>query len=161
MPAQVTTDQVWEVIEKELFAVIGMVTADCQARTVGVVYFADQRKLYIGTHTDTWKARHIGANPHVSVTIPLAKRLPFLPWIKIPAATITFCGTARIIASTEASPRLLQGVYRHLADDPEFLAGTCLIEVTPEKDFITYGVGIRLFEMRDPYKARGRVSVAV
>jgi general stress protein 26 len=160
MPAQLTTDQVWELIEKELFGVIGMATAEGQARTVGVVYFVDQRKLYIGTHTDTWKARHIGANPHVSVTIPLAKRIPLVPWIKIPAATITFCGTARLIDSAEASTRLLRGVYRHMADDPEFLAGTCLIEVTPEKDFITYGVGIRLFEMRDPYKARGRTAVA-
>ena len=160
MSADLTTGQVWQVIEKELFAVIGMVTAEGQARTVGVVYFTDQRKLYIGTHTDTWKARHIGANPHVSMTIPIAKRIPIMPWIKIPAATITFCGTARLIDSAEASPKLLQGVYRHMADDPEFLEGTCLIEVTPEKDFITYGVGIPLKKMRDPQNARGRAAVA-
>lgn len=158
--AETTTGQVWEEIEKELFAVIGMVTAGGQSRTVGVVYFTDQRRLYIGTHSDTWKARHINANPHVSVTIAIAKHIPFLPWIKIPSATISFCATARLIDSADASPRLLKGVYRHMADDPEFLEGTCLIELTPEKEFITYGVGIPLMKMRDPFTARGRAAVA-
>ncbi len=159
MPAEITTDQVWQVIEKELFAVIGMVTAEGQARTAGVVHAVHQGKLVIGTGKDTWKARHITGNPHVSNTIRLAKRLPIMPWIKIPAATITFCGTARLIDSAEASPRLLQGVYRHMAGDADFLAGTCLIEVTPEKDFITNGVGIPMMKMRDPKEARGRVAV--
>ena len=37
MTAQLTTEQVWKVIEKELFAAIGMVTAGNEAWTVGVV----------------------------------------------------------------------------------------------------------------------------
>ena len=77
--AEITTDQVWEVIEKDLFAVIGMVTAEGQVRTVGVVYAPYQRKLLIGTGNETWKARHIAANPHVSLTIPLAKRILIMP----------------------------------------------------------------------------------
>jgi hypothetical protein len=35
---QLTAKQVWHAIEKELFAVIGMVTANIEARTSGVVY---------------------------------------------------------------------------------------------------------------------------
>ena len=35
---QLTTEQVWHAIEKELFAVVGMVTANNEARTIGVVY---------------------------------------------------------------------------------------------------------------------------
>ena len=160
MPAEITTGQVWQVIEKELFAVIGMVTAEGQARTVGVVYATHQRKLVIGTGKETWKARHIAGNPHVSITIPLAKRIPIMPWIKIPAATITFCGTARVYPAADASPELLQAVFQHMAKDQEMVSGSCLIEVTPEKEFITYGVGVSLMGMRNPHDARGRAAVA-
>ncbi len=34
MTLQLTAEQVWQPIEKELFAVVGMVTADHEARTV-------------------------------------------------------------------------------------------------------------------------------
>ena len=40
------------------------------------------------------------------------------------------------------------------------MARLCFIEVSPQKDFITYGVGIPLMQMRFPEKARGRVTVA-
>ena len=75
MPMQLTSDQVWQAIEKELFAVLGMVTAQGEARTVGIVYIVRDRKLYIGTDQAAWKARHVAANPHVSITIPIAKRI--------------------------------------------------------------------------------------
>ena len=92
MSQQLTSQQVWEVLEKELFAVLGMVTAKGQARTIGIVYIVHDRKLYIATGQDTWKARHVRNNPNVSLTVPIAKRIPIMPWIKIPAATITFSG---------------------------------------------------------------------
>lgn len=161
MTVQLTTEQVWQAIEKELFAVIGMVTAQNEARTVGVMYAVRGRRLYIGTGKDTWKTRHITANSHVSVTIPIAKRIPLLPWFKIPAATITFSGTARVLEAEETPTELLQAVFRDLANNEQFLSGTCLIEVTPEREFITYGIGIPLMQMRYPEKARGRAPVGV
>ncbi|MCI0394060.1 MAG: pyridoxamine 5'-phosphate oxidase family protein [Chloroflexi bacterium] len=160
MTIQLTTEQVWQAIEKELFAVIGMVTARNEARTVGVVYVVRNHKLYIGTDTDSWKARHVAGNPHVSITIPIAKRIPFMPWIKIPAATITFSGIARVLEPDETPPELLQALFRGLANDSSLMANSCLIEVTPEKEFVTYGVGMPLLQMRYPEKARGRAAVA-
>ncbi len=112
MTIQLTADQVWEAVEKELFAVLGMVTANNEARTVGIVYVVRDRKLIITTGQDTWKARHIAANPHVSITIPIAKRIPIMPWIKIPAATITFSGVARVSPAQDAPPDLLRGRSR-------------------------------------------------
>ena len=38
--ADITSEQVWTELKKEIFAVLGMVTAKGQARTVGVVYTA-------------------------------------------------------------------------------------------------------------------------
>jgi hypothetical protein len=159
MVLRLTSEQVWQVIEQEMFAVIGMVTARNEARTVGVGYIARQRNLWIGTGKGTWKARHIQGNPHVSITIPIAKRIPIMPWFKIPSATITFSATARLFDSVEVSRELLQAVFRHMADDQEMMADSCLIEVTPEKEFITYGIGVPLRQMRFPDKARGRAPV--
>ena len=159
MPRQLTSQQVWQAIEKELFAVVGMVTAGHEARTVGILYAVGDHKLYFITGSDTWKARHIAANPHVSVTIPIAKRVPIMPWLKIPQATITFQGTARICGASEAMPDLLQKLLGPMADDSALIAGSCLVEIIPTGEFVTYGVGVRLIEMRDPDKARGRAPV--
>jgi len=161
MILQLTNEQVWNEIKKELFAVIGMVTARNEARTVGVVYVVRNRRLYIASDKDAWKVRHIEQNPHVSLTIPVHKRIPFLPWIKIPAATITFSGTAQILEPGETPPEIVRAIFRDMANTQELMAESCLIEVTPVKDFITYGIGIPLLKMRDPLQARGRAPVAI
>ncbi len=159
MPIQLTATQVWQAIEKELFAVVGMVNAAGEARTAGLVYVVRDHMLFIATGRDTWKARHMAANPHVSVTIPIAKRVPIMPWLKIPQATITFQGTARVFPAAEASPELLRAIFQHKADDREMVAGSCIVEITPVGEFVTYGVGIRLMDMREPEKARSRAPV--
>jgi hypothetical protein len=82
-----------------------------------------------------------------------------MPWIKIPAATITFSGVARISPAQDALPDLLRAVFRQMADDTAMVARSCLIEVTPEKEFVTYGVGVPLMQMRNPEQARGRAPV--
>ena len=160
MTVQLTSDQVWQEIEKNLFAVLGMVTSKGEARTVGINYVVDDHKLYIGTDKVAWKTKHVARNPQVSLTVPIAKRIPFMPWIKIPAATITFSGVANVLAHNEVKADLLQKLYGNGAKDEKAMAKLCFIEVTPQKDFITYGVGIPLMQMRFPEKARGRVAVA-
>lgn len=159
MIPNLTSELVWAELEKQLFAVLGMVTAQQEARTVGVVYVVHQRKLYITTRKDTWKARHLAQNPHVSLTVPIARRIPFLPWIKIPAATITFPGRARLLSVDEVPADLLAKLYRGLELEPEIRQETAVIEVQPEKSFVTYGVGVSTMTMRHPEKSRGRVSV--
>ncbi len=90
---------------------------------------------------------------------PIAKRIPLAPWVKIPQATITFSGTAKVSPGDEAPPGLLKAVFRHKADDKSFMKDNCLIEITPEGDFITYGIGIPLIKMSQPELARGRAPV--
>ena len=160
MAQQLSAQQVWQIIDKELFAVVGMVNARNEARTAGILYAVRDHKLYFITGRDTWKARHIAANPHVSVTIPIAKRVPIMPWMKIPQATITFQGTSHVCGAGEAMPDLLQKLLGPMANDKELIAGSCLIEIVPEGEFVTYGIGVRLIEMRDPNKARGRAPVS-
>ena len=155
MSLQLTTAQVWDEIEKHSFAVLGMVTSREEARTVGIVYVVDDHKLFIGAEPTQWKTRHISKNPNVSLTILIPKRVPLLPWVEIPDATITFSGTARILDKADVNKHVLEKLYRH----EEGRNGWCAIEVTPRKDFITYGVGVSLLTMRFPEKSRARVTV--
>jgi hypothetical protein len=156
---KLTSAQVWQEIERNLFAVLGMVTAHGEARTVGIVYVVRDRKLYIGTGASTWKARHVAQNPHVSLTIPLAKRIPLMPWFKIPAATITFSGTAMVQPAGAVDPEIIRTIFRGMTDIEDVLANLCVIVVEPAGDFITYGIGIPLIKMRSPELARGRAPV--
>ncbi len=160
MTDTLSTDQVWEAVEKELFAVLGMVTAAGESRTAGIVYIVENRTFYISTGKASWKARHIAGNPHVSLTIPIAKRVPLMPWIKVPAATITCSGTARVLDTNEMPQPVLKAIFRDSASDPAVLENSVIIEVVPRGDFVTYGVGVSLMEMRDTAAARGRVPVS-
>jgi hypothetical protein len=159
MPVELTSAQVWAELEKELFAVLGMVTAKGAARTVGIVYVAREGKLYIATVKDTWKTRHVQANPSVSITVPIAKRIPFLPMIKIPAATITFSGKGTVLDSAKVEKSVLNALLRGLEEDSDHMSKMRIIAIEPVGDFITYGVGIPLLKMRNPELARGRVPV--
>ena len=159
MPASITTDQVWEELERQLFAVVGMVTASGQARTAGIVYVVRDRNLYFTTSRDAWKAKHIAKNPRVSLTVTIPKRIPLMPWIGIPAATITFQGEASIHRLEDVDSEIHETLTRDLEVDAAFIADACVIRVRPEGHFLTYGVGVPLRTMRRPHEAAARVAV--
>ena len=84
-----------------------------------------------------------------------ASRRPCWQWISSrPTAT-----PSKRLPPAETPTEIIHALFRGLTVDDEKLAGTCLIEVTPEKEFVTYGVGIPLMQMRYPEKARGRAPV--
>lgn len=96
-PMSPTTEQVWEALDHAFFGVLAFVNRNGHPRTAGVCYAVSGRSLFISTDKATWKARHIAANPNVSMTVTLPKRVPFLPFIQVPAATITFQGEAQLL----------------------------------------------------------------
>lgn len=160
MTQQLTGEIVWKELKKEIFAVLGMVNAKGEARTVGVVYIVYNQKIYISTQTDEWKTRHVQNNPNVSITVPIAKSIPFMPWIKIPAATITFSGKAKVFNAINMEGEILHPLLHGLESNPEKLVGLSVLEIEPHGEFVTYGIGIPLIQMSDPAKARGRTSIA-
>jgi hypothetical protein len=159
MPASITRDQVWEQLERQIFAVVGMVTARGQARTAGIVYVVRDRSLYFATSRGTWKAKHIAKNPQVSLTVTIPKRIPFMPWIAIPAATITFQGEASIHRLEDVDSGVHETLVRGLEVDADFAANACVIRVQPKGHFLSYGVGVPLRSMRRPHEAAARVAV--
>ena len=159
MPATITTEEVWRQVEKHFFAVLAFVTARGEARSAGIDYTVRDREIYILTGSNSWKVRHITANPHVSLTVTIPKRVPFMPWILIPPATITFQGDATIHDPKDVPPDIMPTLLRSLKTTDEELAQICIIKVRPVGEFVTYGVGVSMPTMRIPEKARGRAPV--
>lgn len=160
MTTKLSAEQVWREVEQETFAVLGMVTAAGEARTVGVSYIVQGRKFYINSAREAWKVQHVAANPAVSMTIAIPKRIRFMPKTKLPPATISLHGTGRVLDPNELPVELVAASLGFdIAQDPERLALVALIEVTPVGEFVTYGVGVSLSEMGDPSIAKGRAPV--
>jgi len=154
----VTTEQVWNAIEEATFGVLAFSNRDGNPRTAGVVYVVDERSLLISSVRDTWKVRHITANPSISMTVTIPKRIPFIPMIKVPAATITFQGHADVLALEDAAPEPVARLARGLEFDGKATTDHVIIRVVPEGEFVTYGIGVSTITMRKPALATARVA---
>ena len=155
--AQLSTNDVWRVLEKQNFMVVGMVSARGQARTAGVVPYTVERTVWFTTNANTWTARHIAVHPDVSVTVAIPKRVPLLPWIKVPAATITFSGVADIVAADRMPAAARQALTKGVKDAADGSHGELLgVSIRPVGDFVTYGVGVPVVKMLDTVAASGR-----
>jgi hypothetical protein len=159
MPIALSSDQVWKALEREIFAVLATVNATGQPRTAGIVYAVKDRTLYIATQRSSYKARNVERNLHVSLTVTVEKRIPFLPWMKIPAATITFQGVGRLHPPSAVDAEIQKRLLGGLKAEERSLADLCFIGVTPAGEFMTYGIGVPLLTMRRPEAARGRAPV--
>jgi hypothetical protein len=159
MPAPITSDLVWKEIEKRSFAVLSYVNPKGRARSSGIVYVAIDRVLYVRVAKSSWKAKYIRLNPHVALNVTISKRVPFMPWIDIPDATIAFSGTARVIPISDLEAELREAILGRMIEGHGNNDENCIIEIQPSGHFATYGVGVSLLDMRDPEKARGRAPV--
>ena len=98
-------------------------------------------------------------NPHVFLTVTIPKRIPFVPWVQIPAATISFQGEASIHSIEDVPPEIPRALLQGLKLTPELRKEVCLIRIDPAGAFVTYGVGVSLQTMRNPEAARGRTPI--
>ena len=152
MALPATADEVWEQIEKWPFAVLGFVTPSGEARAAGVMYKVRDRVLNVVTGPNTWKVRHIRANPSVSITVTV-QRLP-IRIRQAPPAVITFSGNATIVPIQEVDAdlrsELMRGMDKSMDDN-------CIIQIEPTGRFVTYGIGVPIMKMRTPDAALARV----
>lgn len=154
-----TSGQVWRELAKASFAVVSYVTLAGEPRSAGVVYAIAERRLYVVTATDSWKARHIAASGQVAVTVPVRRGGLMSLLLPIPPATISFHASAIVHPASSlaglAVPEQLMSLL-----PAERRAASRVIEIVPAGQFLTYGVGIPLRQMRNPALARARVSVS-
>lgn len=156
--SRLTSEQVWKAIAKASFAYLSHVTPSGEPRSSGVVYKVIGRRLCVAVSPDSWKARHIAANGRVAVTIPVRRGGILSLVAPIPPATVTFHGEAIVPPTGSARARSLLKEMGSLIP-PERRASGSIVEVLPEGEFLTYGLGVSLRKMFDPTAAQGRVPV--
>ncbi|MEZ0447559.1 pyridoxamine 5'-phosphate oxidase family protein [Cellulomonas sp. ICMP 17802] len=151
-----TTEDVWRAIERASFAVLSHLTPEGEPRSSGVVYVATGGRMYVAVAPDAWKARHLAADGRLAVTVPVRRGGLLSLLFPIPPATVSFHATAVVHPAGE------------LPDEPKQLASLVpaerraecrLIEIVPVGQFLTYGIGVSLNDLRSPALARARVPV--
>jgi hypothetical protein len=155
-----TCGQVWHAIEKASFAVISEVTAQGEPRSSGVVYRTLDRRMYVAVAPDSWKAKHVAAHGRVAVTVTVRRGGLLSLLFPIPPATVSFHATANVLpADSPGGRKILEKLRRLLPEERRSKAA--IIEIVPEGEYLTYGIGVPLMKMRDPAVARDRVPVEV
>jgi hypothetical protein len=155
---RLTADDIWRTVARGSFAVISWVTPTGEPRSAGVLYTVVDRRMYVVTGVDSWKARHIATGGHVAVTVPIRRGGPLALLFPIPPATVSFRGSASVHPGTEVSRLSLPERFVKLLP-PRARATSCVLDVRPEGWFVTYGVGVSLRQMPHPELARARVPV--
>lgn len=155
---RLSTEQVWRAVAKASFAIIGYVTPSGAPRSSGVVYATSERRLYVAVAPESWKAKHIATSRRVSVTVPVRRGGLLSPMLPIPPATISFNGRGIV---HPAGWLRNSSLATHLAAlvPPERRNSAAILEVVPEGEFLIYGLGVSLTEMRSPAVAQARVRV--
>ena len=156
---RLTSERVWRQLAAASFAVISHVTPNGAPRSSGVVYAVVGRRLYVAVARDSWKARHIAASGRVAVTVPVRRGGVLALLLPIPPATVSFHATATVYPSGAPGFDVLPGALASLVP-AERRASCAVIEIAPEGRFLTYGVGVSLWQMRCPSAARAHVPVA-
>ncbi len=155
-----TTEGVWHEIAKASFAIVGYVTPAGEPRTSGVNFKSAGSRLFVAVDPDSWKAKHIEANGRVSVTVPVRRGGLLTLLLPIPPATISFRAEAIVhpacpIGESTSLPKELLSLL-----PVERQTVVRVIELRPGGEFLTYGLGGSLMDMKRPEIAQGRVAVA-
>lgn len=139
------------------FAVISYVTPQGKPRSSGVVCAAVDRRLYVVTAPDSWKARQISTGDEVAITVPIHRGGPLTMVFPIPPATVSFHATATVhpadSLTAQALPKKLESLL------PRDRRDGCLLELVPEGSFLTYGLGVSLQDMAKPDVALAHVPM--
>jgi pyridoxamine 5'-phosphate oxidase-like protein len=154
-----TTERVWNEIEKASFAIISYVTPAGKPRSSGVMCAAVGHRLYVVTAADSWKARQISTGDEVAVTVPIRRGGLLSLVAPIPPATVSFHATATVHPAGSVS---IEKVPKKLVSQlpKERRSAGCLLELAPEGNFLTYGLGVSLQAMAKPEAALAHVLVS-
>jgi hypothetical protein len=156
-PPGLTTERVWDTLSKSSFAVMSHVAASGEPRSSGVVYGTDGRRVLVVVAADSWKARTIRDGQIVSFTVPVRRGGLLSLLLPIPPAVINFRARAKVGEPCMLDRASLPPRFARLL--PPSSAPSCVFELTPEGNFLTYGVGVSLMKMRNPELAMARVPV--
>jgi hypothetical protein len=157
-PPRLTSSDVWRALAKHSFAVMSHVTASGEPRSSGVVYGTDGGRILVVVAASSWKARTITDGQLVSLTVPVRRGGILSMLFPIPPAAISFRARAQVGEPCMLDRNSLPKHFARLL--PPTQAESCVIQLAPVGNFVTYGIGVSLLDMRDPEVAQARVPVA-
>jgi general stress protein 26 len=147
---------VFRQLRKRDFAVLSTVDESGIPQSAGVNYGVSRPgrefALYVMTRRHLKKAGNIARNPHVSLVIPVTRRLLWF----LPPPTIQLHGTAEILEWTDAEGT---EVFQHFwmgrrilkAYSESYRHGEiriCFLKITPDPIITTYMVGYSIWEIK-------------
>ncbi|TXT58740.1 MAG: hypothetical protein BAJALOKI2v1_310028 [Promethearchaeota archaeon] len=118
-----------------------------------VVYQSDGDVIYVKTGKNTLKAKNIELNKDVSITIPFRKNF-IHKLVPAPPAELHFTTTASIRPNDDEEALRVYEKYLKYVEKRDFSGDNIWIRIELPNIIATYGVGVSLFKMRDPEKAR-------
>ncbi|MFW9952044.1 MAG: hypothetical protein ACFFKA_18140, partial [Candidatus Thorarchaeota archaeon] len=118
----------------------------------------DGYDIYFETGEKTLKARNIKVNNKISVTIPFRKN--FLhKLIPAPPAELHFKAVAEFISKDDEKAKKIMQKFIKYEEKAGIGDGSVWIKIVPSNFISTFGVGIKLLDMRKPEKARNLVKL--
>jgi len=148
--------EVRNIIKKNMWLVVSTVNEHGQPHSCVVVYQSDGDTIIALTGKDTIKAKNIQKNPKVSITIPFRMNL-LHKLVPAPPAELHFYATAEILSKEDGDARRIYGKFLKHAESSGVAEDSVFIKIKPLKTIHTFGVGIKMWEMRNPNKARNKI----
>lgn len=146
-----------KILKKKMWMVISTIDEKNQPHSSVVVFQSDGDILIFQTGINTVKAKSIKHNNKVSVTIPFRKN--FLhKLIPAPPAELHFTAKAEILPYDDEEAKNVFAKFLKHSESVEKPQETIWVKIIPSNLISTYGVGIKLLDMRNPTKARNLVN---
>ncbi|MHA1671301.1 MAG: pyridoxamine 5'-phosphate oxidase family protein [Promethearchaeota archaeon] len=151
-------EEVKKVLKSNMWLVISTIDEKNQPHSSVVVYQSDGDIIIFQTGINTIKAKSIRKSNKVSITIPFRKN--FLhKLIPAPPAELHFTAKAELVPyDNEEAKKIFAKFLKH-SESIEKPQGTIWVKIIPSNLISTYGVGVKLFSMRKPNKARNLVNL--
>lgn len=149
--------EVRKIIKKNMWLVLSTVDKEGQPHSSVVMYQSDGYDIYFETGENTLKARNIRVNNKISVTIPFRKNF-FHKIIPAPPAELHFKATAEFTSKDNEKAKKIMAKVLKYEEKAGIEDGTIWIKIIPSNIISTFGVGVKLLDMRKPEKARNLVK---
>jgi hypothetical protein len=150
-------DVVWRALKEASFAIVSHVTPGGEPRSSGVVYGIADGRVYFAVAPQSWKAREISDGQRVAVTVPVRRGGLLSLLLPIPPATVSFHAQAIVHPPNTIDLGAVSKKLESLV--PKERRAATVIELIPEGSFLTYGIGVSLWDMRHPAAALAHVPL--
>ncbi|MFW9829910.1 MAG: pyridoxamine 5'-phosphate oxidase family protein [Candidatus Thorarchaeota archaeon] len=150
--------EVRKIMKKNMWLVLGTVDNQQQPHSSVVMYQSDGCNIIFETGENSLKAKNIRVNSKISVTIPFRKN--FLhKIIPAPPAELHFKAVAEFISKDDEKARKIMEKVVKFEEKAGIAEESVWIKIVPSNIISTYGIGIKLLDMRKPEKARNLVKL--